>query len=84
MHINLFIPHHRSAEGEAMQRFGSKESQDQINGRTFVEVIRERYSPENFPWCRGPDIRVVVVPPGPQGSPVKGESGFVKSKDKVI
>ncbi|XP_034440453.1 tubulin-specific chaperone cofactor E-like protein [Hippoglossus hippoglossus] len=61
-----------SAEGEAMQRFGSMETQDDINGRTFVEVIRERYSPENFPWCTGPDIRVVVVPSaGPQGSPLK-------------
>ncbi|XP_060926302.1 tubulin-specific chaperone cofactor E-like protein isoform X1 [Limanda limanda] len=61
-----------SAEGEAMQRFGSEESEDDFNGRTFVEVIRERYSPENFPWCTGPNIRVVVVPrEGPQGSSLK-------------
>lgn len=42
-------------------------------GRTFVEVISEKYSPENFPYRRGPGMGVVVVPTaGPQGSPLKG------------
>lgn len=43
-------------------------------GRTFVEVISEKYSPENFPYRRGPGMGVVVVSTGgPQGSPMKGE-----------
>ncbi|XP_008306966.1 tubulin folding cofactor E-like a isoform X2 [Cynoglossus semilaevis] len=41
-------------------------------GRSFVEVISEKYSPENFPYRRGPGMGVVVVPAGgPQGSPMK-------------
>ncbi|XP_028319583.1 tubulin folding cofactor E-like a [Gouania willdenowi] len=38
--------------------------------RSFVEVINEKYSPENFPYRRGPGMMVVptVVP---QGSPMK-------------
>ncbi|KAJ8276081.1 hypothetical protein COCON_G00078330 [Conger conger] len=40
-------------------------------GRTFMQVISEKYSPENFPYRRGPGIGVVVVPTGPQGSPMK-------------
>ncbi|XP_006809880.2 tubulin-specific chaperone cofactor E-like protein [Neolamprologus brichardi] len=44
------------------------------DGRTFVEVISEKYSPENFPYRRGPGMGVVVVSTGgPQGSPMKGE-----------
>ncbi|XP_077396845.1 tubulin folding cofactor E-like a isoform X2 [Festucalex cinctus] len=40
------------------------------DGRTFVEVINEKYSPENFPCRRGPGM--VVVPTScPQGSPMK-------------
>nr|XP_023661098.1 tubulin-specific chaperone cofactor E-like protein [Paramormyrops kingsleyae] len=39
-------------------------------GRTFMEVISEKYSPENFPYRRGPGVGV-VVPMGPQGSPMK-------------
>lgn len=43
-------------------------------GRTFVEVMSEKYSPENFPCRRGPGMGMVVVPTvGPQGSPMKGE-----------
>lgn len=45
-------------------------------GRTFVEVINEKYSPENFPCRRGlgMGVVVVVVPTAcPQGSPMKGE-----------
>lgn len=42
-------------------------------GRTFMEVISEKYSPENFPYRRGPGVGV-VVPMGPQGSPMKGET----------
>ncbi|XP_037123191.1 tubulin-specific chaperone cofactor E-like protein isoform X3 [Syngnathus acus] len=42
------------------------------DGRTFVEVINEKYSPENFPCRRGLGIGVVVVPTAcPQGSPMK-------------
>ena len=45
-----------------------------VFGRTFVEVMSEKYSPENFPVRRGPGIGVVVVPiTCPQGSPMKGE-----------
>ncbi|KAJ8266266.1 hypothetical protein GJAV_G00128470 [Gymnothorax javanicus] len=33
-------------------------------------VISEKYSPENFPYRRGPGMGV-VVPSGPQGSPMK-------------
>ncbi|XP_038129354.1 tubulin-specific chaperone cofactor E-like protein [Cyprinodon tularosa] len=41
-------------------------------GRSFVEVINEKYSPENFPYRRGPGMGVVVVPTaGLQGSPMK-------------
>ncbi|MBN3293338.1 TBCEL protein, partial [Polypterus senegalus] len=39
-------------------------------GRSFMQVISEKYSPENFPYRRGPGMGV-VVPPGPQGSPMK-------------
>ncbi|XP_030648429.1 tubulin-specific chaperone cofactor E-like protein [Chanos chanos] len=38
--------------------------------RTLVEVISEKYSTENFPYCRGPGVGVVVRS-SPQGSPVK-------------
>ncbi|KAL2095755.1 hypothetical protein ACEWY4_007903 [Coilia grayii] len=41
------------------------------DGRTFMQVISEKYSPENFPYRRGPGVGVVVVPSGPQGSPMK-------------
>lgn len=48
---------------------------EDIDGRTFVEVMSEKYSPDNFPYRRGPGMGVVVVPmAGPQGSPMKGES----------
>ncbi|XP_028817710.1 tubulin folding cofactor E-like a [Denticeps clupeoides] len=40
------------------------------DGRTFMQVISEKYSPENFPYRRGPGIGI-VVPSGPQGSPMK-------------
>ncbi|KAM4566723.1 tubulin folding cofactor E-like a isoform 2-T2 [Odontesthes bonariensis] len=52
--------------GEAMEPPEEKE------GRSFVEVISEKYSPENFPVRRGPGMGVVVVPTaGVQGSPMK-------------
>ncbi|XP_029374245.1 tubulin folding cofactor E-like a isoform X1 [Echeneis naucrates] len=42
------------------------------DGRTFVEVMSEKYSPENFPYRRGPGMGVVVVPTAAsQGSPMK-------------
>lgn len=47
---------------------------EDTDGRSFVEVISEKYSPENFPYRRGPGMGVVVVPTtGLQGSPMKGE-----------
>lgn len=50
------------------------EPPEDMEGRSFVEVMSEKYSPENFPYRRGPGIGVVVVPTaGPQGSPMKGE-----------
>uniref|UniRef100_A0A672JCZ2 Tubulin folding cofactor E-like a n=1 Tax=Salarias fasciatus TaxID=181472 RepID=A0A672JCZ2_SALFA len=45
-------------------------SENQNYGRSFVEVINEKYSPENFPYRRGPGM-VVVPTVGPQGSPMK-------------
>lgn len=39
-------------------------------GRSFVEVIVEKYSPENFPYRRGPGMGVVMIST-PQGSPMK-------------
>ncbi|XP_062894568.1 tubulin-specific chaperone cofactor E-like protein isoform X1 [Mobula hypostoma] len=40
------------------------------HGRSFVEVICEKYSPENFPYRRGMGIGIHVSV-GPEGSPVK-------------
>lgn len=48
----------------------------EIEGRTFMESICEKYSPENFPCRRGPGLGVVVVPSGQQGSPMKGEDSI--------
>lgn len=39
-----------------------------------MQVLCEKYSPENFPYRRGPGIGV-HVPATPQGSPMKG-TGF--------
>ncbi|MEQ2218981.1 hypothetical protein XENOCAPTIV_010862, partial [Xenoophorus captivus] len=62
-----------SAEEEAAQQEGAMEPPEDREGRSFVEVINEKYSPENFPYRRGPGIGVVVVPTaGLQGSPMKG------------
>ncbi|KAK3509491.1 hypothetical protein QTP70_035135 [Hemibagrus guttatus] len=43
--------------------------EDEI-GRTLVQVISEKYNPDNFPYCRGPGAGVVIRT-SPQGSPVK-------------
>lgn len=43
---------------------------DERGGRTFVQVISEKYSPDNFPCCRGSGVGVVIRS-SPQGSPVK-------------
>ncbi|XP_029028294.1 tubulin-specific chaperone cofactor E-like protein isoform X1 [Betta splendens] len=60
------------AEGEAVQRDRAMDSSEDTDGRSFVEVISEKYSPENFPYRRGPGMGVVVVPTtGLQGSPMK-------------
>ncbi|XP_029428133.1 tubulin-specific chaperone cofactor E-like protein isoform X1 [Rhinatrema bivittatum] len=40
------------------------------SGRSFMQVLCEKYSPENFPYRRGPGVGV-HVPAGPQGSPMK-------------
>ncbi|KAG9482552.1 hypothetical protein GDO78_011301 [Eleutherodactylus coqui] len=39
-------------------------------GRSYMQVLCEKYSPENFPYRRGPGAGV-HVPPGPQVSPMK-------------
>ncbi|XP_016394949.1 tubulin-specific chaperone cofactor E-like protein isoform X1 [Sinocyclocheilus rhinocerous] len=43
----------------------------ETEGRTFMQAISEKYSPENFPCRRGPGMGVVVVPSEHQGSPMK-------------
>lgn len=43
---------------------------EDAGGRSFVEVIIEKYSPENFPYRRGPGMGVVMIST-PQGSPMK-------------
>ncbi|XP_071378253.1 tubulin-specific chaperone cofactor E-like protein [Centroberyx affinis] len=45
-------------------------SSDEEEVRTFVQVIAEKYNPENFPYCRGQGMGVVVLP-SPPGSPTK-------------
>lgn len=37
-----------------------------------MQVLCEKYSPENFPYRRGPGMGV-HVPATPQGSPMKGK-----------
>ncbi|XP_074496262.1 tubulin folding cofactor E-like a [Sebastes fasciatus] len=61
-----------SAEGGAVQGDGAMEPPEDQDGRTFVEVMSEKYSPDNFPLRRGPGMGIVVVPTVcPQGSPMK-------------
>ncbi|KAM8927983.1 tubulin-specific chaperone cofactor E-like protein isoform 1-T1 [Pelodytes ibericus] len=43
---------------------------DSPGGRSFMQVLCEKYSPENFPYRRGPGAGV-HVPPGPHVSPMK-------------
>lgn len=43
-------------------------SSDEEEARTFVQVLGEKYNPENFPYGQG-----VVVLSSPPGSPIKGE-----------
>ncbi|KAM4620308.1 tubulin-specific chaperone cofactor E-like protein isoform 1-T2 [Polymixia lowei] len=45
-------------------------SSDEEEGHTFVKVVSEKYNPDNFPYCRGQGMGVVVLP-SPPGSPVK-------------
>lgn len=49
-------------------------SSDEEEVYTFVQVLSEKYNPENFPYGQG--IGVVLLP-SPPGSPVKGESWWV-------
>lgn len=44
-------------------------SSEEEEGHTFVEVLSDKYNPENFPYGQG-----VVVMSSPPGSPVKSES----------
>ena len=46
-------------------------SSDEEEVRTFIEVISEKYNPDNFPYGQG-----VVVQASPPGSPIKGERWF--------
>ncbi|XP_058865527.1 tubulin-specific chaperone cofactor E-like protein isoform X1 [Acipenser ruthenus] len=55
-----------STDGEPQWDF----KMEQVGGRSFMEVLSEKYSPENFPYRRGPGMGI-VVPAGPQGSPMK-------------
>lgn len=43
---------------------------EEREGRSLVEVISEKYNTDNFPFCRGPGVGVVIRS-SPQGSPVK-------------
>ncbi|XP_077448976.1 tubulin-specific chaperone cofactor E-like protein [Stigmatopora argus] len=45
------------------------QSSDEVEARTFVEVVSDKYNTENFPHGQG--LGVVVLP-SPPGSPVKG------------
>ncbi|XP_057677267.1 tubulin-specific chaperone cofactor E-like protein [Corythoichthys intestinalis] len=45
------------------------QSSDEVEARTFVEVLSDKYNTENFPYGQG--LGVVVLP-SPPGSPVKG------------
>ncbi|KAM3868709.1 alpha-tectorin [Diretmus argenteus] len=45
-------------------------SSDEDEVRTFVQVLSEKYNPDNFPYCRGAGMGVVVLP-SPPGSPTK-------------
>lgn len=74
--ISVVFAYWWPAEEEVVQQDGAMEPPEDMDGRTFVEVMSEKYSPENFPYRRGPGMGVVVVPTaGPQGSPMKGELG---------
>lgn len=44
-------------------------SSEEEEGHTFMEVLSDKYNPENFPYGQG-----VVVMSSPPGSPVKSES----------
>ncbi|XP_033498039.1 tubulin-specific chaperone cofactor E-like protein isoform X2 [Epinephelus lanceolatus] len=63
-------------------------SSDEEEVRTFIQVLSEKYNPENFPYGQG-----VMVMPSPPGSPVKdrlflpsilvlSDSGISKSGDR--
>lgn len=70
----MTLSHMADRQGGAVQWEGAMELLKSTEGRTFVEVISEKYSPDNFPYRRGPGMGVVVVPTaGPQGSPMKGD-----------
>ncbi|KAJ7996864.1 hypothetical protein DPEC_G00222940 [Dallia pectoralis] len=60
------------SRGAAILTPGAMESSDEDEGRTFVQVVSEKYNPENFPYCRGNGMGVVVLS-SPQGSPSKGQ-----------
>lgn len=72
MSVWLFYHFGGPADPEGMWDSGAVD-QPEEEGRTFMQVLSEKYSPENFPYRRGPGMGVVVVPTLPQGSPMKGE-----------
>lgn len=51
-------------------------SSDEEEVRTFVQVISEKYNPENFPYGQGVEI---VILPTPPGSPVQADRLFLPS-----
>lgn len=72
MSVWLFYHFGGPADPEGMWDSGAVD-QPEEEGRTFMQVLSEKYSPENFPYRRWPGMGVVVVPTLPQGSPMKGE-----------
>ncbi|CDQ75170.1 unnamed protein product [Oncorhynchus mykiss] len=70
MSVWLFYHFGDPADPEGMWDSGAVDPPEE-EGRTFMQVLSEKYSPENFPYRRGPGMGVVVVPTLPQGSPMK-------------
>lgn len=58
-------------------------SSDEEEVCTFVQVLSEKYNPENFPYGQG--VGVVLLPT-PPGSPVKGKHhiGVVTRQTKDV
>lgn len=66
----MFV-HQRATSDDAalLDSTGAMESSsDEEEAHTFVQVLSDKYNPENFPYGQG-----VVVMSSPPGSPVKSE-----------